>query len=51
MHIKSKVHETRAYFHGDKVPEKDTNYRCSALIKINVESALNIESVYFKLKK
>ena len=43
IHIKSEVHEKRTYFHGDKAPEKDTDYRCSALIKI--------ESVYFKLKE
>ena len=31
IHIKSKVYEKITYFHGDKEPEKDTNYRCSAL--------------------
>ena len=35
-----KIHENKTCFHNNETPKKDTNYRCSTLIRI--------ESVYFK---
>ena len=40
VHIKSKTHENKTRFHNNERPKKDTNYICSALIRIG--------SIYFK---
>ena len=33
-HIKSKVKENKTRFHNNEATKHDTNYRCSALIRI-----------------
>ena len=33
-HIKSKVKENKTRFHNNEATKNDTNYRCSALIRI-----------------
>ena len=40
VHIKSKIRENRTRFHNNETPKKDSNYICSALIRI--------QSIYFK---
>ena len=42
-HIKLKIHSNKTRFHINETPKKDTNYICSALIRM--------QSIYFKSKE
>ena len=45
--LKSKVKENKTRFHNNEAPKKDTNYRCSTLIKIEDFSCKSKELKYY----
>ena len=46
IHIKSKADEGRTYFHHNRAPNKNTNYRCLAQIKVESISRTNALKYY-----